>query len=77
MSASCPIWSVTICGIDRRVSIEDRRAFALSPTDEGRRVYADRLARIRAHEDEVLSGLDPRERNRLIALLSRIAADDS
>lgn len=62
--------------VDRRVSAEDRRAFALSLTDEGRRVYADCLARILAHEDEVLSGLETRERNRLIALLSRIEANE-
>ena len=62
--------------VDRRVSTEDRRAFALSLTEEGKLAYADCLARIRAHEDDVLSGLDTRERNRLIALLSRIEASE-
>ncbi|HVI99866.1 MAG TPA: MarR family transcriptional regulator [Sphingomonas sp.] len=63
--------------VDRRVSAEDRRAFALSLTDEGKCAYADCLARIRAHEDSVLGDLDTRERKRLIALLSRIEAKES
>jgi len=63
--------------LDRRVSKEDRRAFSLTLTAEGKRVYRDCIERIRAHEAELLADFDARERGRLIALLSRIEAREA
>jgi len=63
--------------LDRQVSAEDRRAFALNLTAKGRRAYDDCLARIRAHEDALLSDFSAEERALLIALLSRVEARES
>lgn len=63
--------------LDRRVSAEDRRAFALRLTAKGRRVYEDSLARIRAHEATLLSDFTTEERALLISMLSRIEANES
>lgn len=61
--------------IERRTSPDDRRTRALHVTDTGRRV----LARIRVvsaeHEAELTRGLAPAERDALVELLNRIAAD--
>jgi DNA-binding MarR family transcriptional regulator len=63
--------------LDRRVSAEDRRAFALRLTAKGRRLYEDSLARIRAHEATLLSDFTAEERALLISMLSRIEANES
>jgi DNA-binding MarR family transcriptional regulator len=63
--------------LDRRVSAEDRRAFALRLTAKGRRVYEDSLARIRAHEAALLSDFTAEERALLISMLSRVEANES
>lgn len=60
--------------IDRQVSPEDRRAFCLTLTERGRAVHAECTARIRAHEDALLSDFSDEERRTLIQLLSRIEA---
>jgi DNA-binding MarR family transcriptional regulator len=58
--------------VDRQVAEDDRRAFALTVTDKGKRALADALARINAHEERLLTDLDATERQQLIALLVRI-----
>lgn len=63
--------------LNRRVSAEDRRAFALRLTAKGRRLYEDSLARIRAHEATLLSDFTAEERALLISMLSRIEANES
>ena len=63
--------------VDRQVSPEDRRAFSLTLTPEGEKVHADCLARIRAHEDTLLSDFSDAERQTLLQLLSRIEAREA
>ena len=58
----------------RQVSPEDRRAFTFTLTDKGRSMLDDALARIRAHEEQVMSDLSVDERTTLLALLARIEA---
>lgn len=60
--------------VNRQVSPDDRRAFCLTLTEQGRAVHADCLARITAHEDALLSDFTAQERRMLIQLLSRIEA---
>ncbi|HEU0043956.1 MarR family winged helix-turn-helix transcriptional regulator [Sphingomonas sp.] len=60
--------------IARRTASDDRRAFSLTLTPAGQRILADSLARLRQHEDDVLSNLSGTERATLILLLSRIEA---
>lgn len=60
--------------VERRVSDEDRRAFALTLSSAGATTLADCLARIRAHEEEMLADLTAAERTRLIVLLGKIEA---
>jgi DNA-binding MarR family transcriptional regulator len=62
--------------LDRRVSTEDRRAFALRLTAKGRRVYEDSLARIREHEAALLADFTAEERALFIAMLSRVEANE-
>lgn len=62
--------------IERKVAAEDRRAFALTMTDTGSKELAACLARIRAHEEEMLSDLSAADRARLIALLGKIEAKE-
>ena len=62
--------------IERRVSPGDRRAFALRLSAAGQAKLDDCIARIRAHEEEMLSDLDAAERAQLIALLTRIEAKE-
>ena len=63
--------------IDRQVSPDDRRAFALSLTEAGQSAFNDNLARIRAHEERLLAGLDARERDTLLVLLGKIEARET
>ena len=60
--------------IERTVSRDDRRAFALVLSAAGRTLLADCLDRIRAHEDEMLADLTATERARLTLLLGKIEA---
>ncbi|MGY2051352.1 MarR family winged helix-turn-helix transcriptional regulator [Methylobacterium sp. JK268] len=59
--------------IDRTVSSEDRRAFALALSPAGRTVFAAATERLRAHEEAMLAALSAGERAQLIGLLGRIA----
>ncbi|MBO9714591.1 MAG: MarR family transcriptional regulator [Sphingomonas sp.] len=62
--------------IERKVAAEDRRAFALTMTAAGKAKLGECLALIRAHEEEMLGDLTAADRNRLIALLSKIEAKE-
>lgn len=50
----------------------DRRVQALVPTAEGQRAYDETVATVRAHEDQLLSGLTTAERATLLRLLQII-----
>jgi DNA-binding MarR family transcriptional regulator len=58
--------------IDRQVDPSDRRAFILSLTGAGHEMFLRALARIRAHEANVLRDLSVADRQQLIDLLARI-----
>nr|WP_299911224.1 MarR family transcriptional regulator [Sphingomonas bacterium] len=60
--------------VERHVSREDRRAFALMLSEAGRAKLEECLVLIRAHEEEMLTDLDIPDRARLIALLMKIEA---
>lgn len=60
--------------VDRNVSAEDRRAFALTLTSSGKSKLFHCLDIIRAHEEEMLSDLSVADRMRLTDLLGRIEA---
>jgi DNA-binding MarR family transcriptional regulator len=61
--------------LERRPVHGDRRVRALHLTREGRRALG-RVMKVSAeHEAELCKGLDPTEREQLIALLSRVAAE--
>jgi DNA-binding MarR family transcriptional regulator len=60
--------------IARQADKEDRRAFSLALTPKGEALFGDVLARIRAHEEAMLSDLSSGERATLIELLGRIEA---
>lgn len=62
--------------ISRKVSKEDRRAFALTVTAKGAKMLETCLARIAEHEAEMLSDLSDAERATLIDLLGRIEAKE-
>jgi DNA-binding MarR family transcriptional regulator len=61
----------------RETAADDRRAFALTLTTAGEEKVRHTLGRIRAHEDQLLSGLSTAERIQLIDLLARIEAADA
>lgn len=63
--------------LDRQVDANDRRAFSLSLTKAGEKMFAQALDRIRAHEDRLLSDFSVAERAQLIDLLSRLEARES
>ncbi len=50
----------------------DRRAYALEPTEKGLEWLRRALPVVAAAEDEILAGLDPRERQVLLELLQRV-----
>jgi MarR family transcriptional regulator, lower aerobic nicotinate degradation pathway regulator len=54
---------------------DDRRAYRLQLTPEGKRALTRGRALMRRAEAELLRSLDEREREQLIALLGKIAAD--
>lgn len=60
--------------VERIVSPDDRRAFALTLTAAGKRMLEDCLSRIEAHEASMLSDFTADEKRVLIDLLSRIEA---
>ena len=61
----------------RETAADDRRAFALTLTKAGEEKVEHMLVRIRAHEDQLLSGLSTAERKQLVDLLARIEAVDA
>lgn len=61
--------------LQRRPIRGDRRVRALHLTPEGRRVLRKVMKASSEHEAELCAGLDPSEREHLIALLSRVAAE--
>ncbi|WP_240930391.1 MarR family winged helix-turn-helix transcriptional regulator [Isoptericola sp. BMS4] len=61
--------------VERRQDPADRRARRIVPTGLGREVLAGLDARVARAEDELLSGLDERERATLRHLLERAASD--
>jgi len=63
--------------ITRMASVDDRRAFELTLTSEGRAFFDKCLARIRQHEERLLCDLSPAERATLCDLLIRIAIKES
>ncbi len=62
--------------VERRVSPDDRRAFALRLSAAGQAKLDDCIARIHEHEEAMLSDLAAPDRAQLIALLSRIEAKE-
>ncbi len=62
--------------VDRNVDAGNRRAFALTIGRAGSAKLAECHARIREHEEQMLSGLDAPDRRRLIELLAKIEAKD-
>jgi DNA-binding MarR family transcriptional regulator len=61
--------------VERRARTGDRRAFALFLTREGRQLLGKITEVSDSHEAELCAGLTPAERRRLIALLSRLVAE--
>ncbi len=62
--------------IERVVDPSDRRAFSLTVTDAGRKMLADCMAKIEAHERAMLAGFSEAERAMLLELLGRIERRD-
>lgn len=62
--------------IARVVDPSDRRAFSLTVTDAGRKMLADCMAKIEAHERAMLAGFSEAERAMLLELLGRIERRD-
>jgi DNA-binding MarR family transcriptional regulator len=58
--------------IERVVTPDDRRAFALSITPAGAAILTECLARITEHEARMLGDLSVEEREALLAMLARI-----
>jgi DNA-binding MarR family transcriptional regulator len=61
--------------LERRADPRDRRRRALHLTTEGRRLFERALELAMAHEQRVSAPLQPLERELLIGLLQRLAAD--
>ena len=51
---------------------EDRRAYALTPTRGGRALLARATRAVRDHDARMTAGLSPKDRDRLVAMLSSI-----
>ena len=60
--------------IDRIIDQQDRRAFSLTLTPAGTSLLDEGLARIRVHEERMLSDFSAEEKAVLIRLLKRIQA---
>lgn len=80
MDIERPNLVVIIDELERRDLIErnrvptDRRAYALSATDEGRRLCRDASAAVAAHEERVLSGVSAEHRAVVAAVMAAIQA---
>jgi DNA-binding MarR family transcriptional regulator len=61
--------------IERRPAPRDRRAMALFLTPDGEVLLEQADAMVREHEERMLSALTRGERNKLLELLAKIAAD--
>ncbi|RHW19238.1 MarR family transcriptional regulator [Sphingomonas gilva] len=61
----------------REVAADDRRAFSLTLTPAGRKIVAQCVKLIEAHEARLLADLSAKERTALIAMLSRIEAKEA
>lgn len=61
--------------IVRRADPRDRRALTLHLTPEGERLLDEAAARIEEHEERMLTRLSATERNKLLELLAKIAAE--
>jgi DNA-binding MarR family transcriptional regulator len=63
-------------GLIKRIPApNDRRALAVYLTDEGARLLDEAEGLVRAHEERMLAALSRSERNKLLELLEKIAAD--
>ena len=60
--------------LDRKTAAEDRRAFALNLSAAGETMLSDCLARIEAHECEMLVDFSATDRRALIALPIKVEA---
>ncbi len=56
----------------RNRSTEDRRAYALTPTEEGKKLNAKAAAAVEAYDFAITKGLSEQERSLLIDLLHKI-----
>lgn len=61
--------------LERRRNPDDRRLHAVHLSAAGKAVIDDLRRVAREHEDDLLSALDPTERDQLHTLLARVAAD--
>jgi DNA-binding MarR family transcriptional regulator len=61
--------------VERRRNPQDRRAYALEATAEGRTWQARAIAALKEAEGELLGGLTPEERETLRGLLQRLVFD--
>jgi MarR family transcriptional regulator, lower aerobic nicotinate degradation pathway regulator len=61
--------------VRRERNPDDRRAYRLKLTPEGRRALARGRELMRGAEDELLRSLNERERQQLLKLLGKVAAD--
>lgn len=59
--------------VERLVAPEDRRAFSLMLTGDGRAMLMECARRIEAHEARMLAGFSEGEREMLLGLLRRVA----
>jgi DNA-binding MarR family transcriptional regulator len=61
--------------VERRDDPEDRRSYALHLTEPGTRALKEIGRLAREHDEEICAGLNAGEREQLMALLTRLAAD--
>jgi MarR family transcriptional regulator, lower aerobic nicotinate degradation pathway regulator len=61
--------------VRRERNPKDRRAYLLQLTPEGRRVQARAQKVMLGADDEILASLRPKEREQLLELLTKVAAD--
>ena len=59
--------------IQRDRDPHDRRAYALNPTPDGKRLYIKTLRAVEQHEEALLSGLDEEARTAMFAALEKIS----
>jgi MarR family 2-MHQ and catechol resistance regulon transcriptional repressor len=61
--------------VSREVNLEDRRAVILSATEEGRQICLQITEDMKAREKELIADLGPEQRNEMIRLVERLAAE--